>query len=388
MADTVTSNYNLVKPEVGSSTDTWGVKLNTNFNTIDSQMKTNADAAAAAQATANAALPKAGGTMTGYITLNGDPSSALHAATKQYTDTFLSKSGGTMTGFITLHASPSSANHAATKGYVDSAISSSVSGVASITTTNGGTETGAVSLTAGKIGAADASHTHPLSALQQSGAGTGQIIGWNGVAWVATNPPSTTVTTAQVQSALSGQSLSVGTFSASTVTASGLITGQNLMLSDDQIYLNSSYGSYISGTTTSFGYITGGQTLFSCDATNFGVRNNIVYPGSLINTSDARTKKNVAPYSKSVAELLTLAPVTYQYNGQFNTTDDGITRVGLIAQDVANSAIPSLVTQLSYTDKTTGQTVEYLGLSSNELIFTLINAVKELSAEIEALKAR
>ena len=36
---------------------------------------------------ANAALPKAGGTMTGYITLHADPGSALQAATKQYVDT-------------------------------------------------------------------------------------------------------------------------------------------------------------------------------------------------------------------------------------------------------------------------------------------------------------
>ena len=33
------------------------------------------------------ALPKAGGTMTGKITLDGDPTSALHAVTKQYVDT-------------------------------------------------------------------------------------------------------------------------------------------------------------------------------------------------------------------------------------------------------------------------------------------------------------
>ena len=34
-----------------------------------------------------AKVPLAGGTMTGDLTLQGDPTSALHASTKQYTDT-------------------------------------------------------------------------------------------------------------------------------------------------------------------------------------------------------------------------------------------------------------------------------------------------------------
>jgi hypothetical protein len=38
---------------------------------------------------------------TGALTLAGDPTSALHAATKQYTDTMLPKAGGTMTGLLT-----------------------------------------------------------------------------------------------------------------------------------------------------------------------------------------------------------------------------------------------------------------------------------------------
>jgi len=67
----------------------------------------------------NSRLWKGGGTMTGALTLAGNPSGALDAAPKQYVDLHLPKAGGTMTGALTLAGNPSGALDAAPKQYVD-----------------------------------------------------------------------------------------------------------------------------------------------------------------------------------------------------------------------------------------------------------------------------
>ncbi len=74
--------------------------------------------------TAEGALPKSGGTMTGNLILNAAPTSDLQAATKKYVDDNSGKgalmlSGGTMTGPLTLSGAPTSDLMAATKKYVD-----------------------------------------------------------------------------------------------------------------------------------------------------------------------------------------------------------------------------------------------------------------------------
>jgi len=89
-------------------------------------------------------VAKAGDTMTGALTLSGDPTLAGHAATKGYVDTglagkadaghghaeYLPLVGGTMTGSISMGGTntvtglvaPSGASDAATKGYVDTGL--------------------------------------------------------------------------------------------------------------------------------------------------------------------------------------------------------------------------------------------------------------------------
>lgn len=85
-----------------------------------------------------------GDTMTGFLTLNADPTNPLHASTKQYADTKVSISGDTMTGFLTLSANPTSNLHATTKQYADTADNLRV-------LKSGDTMTGSLTITGGSL---------------------------------------------------------------------------------------------------------------------------------------------------------------------------------------------------------------------------------------------
>lgn len=82
MADTLTLNYSWTKPEPGASSGTWGDKTNDNWDEVDADLK-------AVSNVADAALPKAGGTMTGQLV----------AAAGTFTAPSLTLTGDTTTGF-------------------------------------------------------------------------------------------------------------------------------------------------------------------------------------------------------------------------------------------------------------------------------------------------
>jgi hypothetical protein len=106
------------------------------------------------------------------------------------------------------------------------------------------------------------------------------------------------------------------------------------------------------------------------------------------NVSDSRLKKNVADYNFGLAELKQLHTVTYQFNGQYGTPNDGKMNVGLIAQEVKNTAFSDMVSSWQHQNRETGEVTELFSVNTTPLVFALINAVKELSAEVEALKAK
>lgn len=64
MVDATTTNYGWTKPTVGADSNTWGGLLNGDMDSIDADLF-------AVSGVANAALPKAGGTITGSLTVDG-----------------------------------------------------------------------------------------------------------------------------------------------------------------------------------------------------------------------------------------------------------------------------------------------------------------------------
>lgn len=82
-------------------------------------------------------LPLSGGTLTGALTLDGNPSQDNHAANKAYVDSQISGlssvyvplSGGTLTGPLVLNGNPTQGNQAANKQYVDDVLSDAVGGI-------------------------------------------------------------------------------------------------------------------------------------------------------------------------------------------------------------------------------------------------------------------
>lgn len=100
--------------------------------------------------------------------------------------------------------------------------------------------------------------------------------------------------------------------------------------------------------------------------------------------SDVRTKEDVQDYTRGLSAIVRLNPVTYKKNGLRRTIKDGKTYIGLVADHVRD-IMPEMV-GIEHT--LTEQEDPTLTVDATAVIFALINAVKELKAEIDELKGR
>jgi hypothetical protein len=101
--------------------------------------------------------------------------------------------------------------------------------------------------------------------------------------------------------------------------------------------------------------------------------------GTLSSSSDIRLKSNIKPLSYGLAEVLSLNPISYNFTGNQKTS------LGLNAAEV-QGLIPEVISNIGE-DPDNGDN-PLLGISYSELIPVLVNAIKELSAEVELLKSK
>lgn len=103
--------------------------------------------------------------------------------------------------------------------------------------------------------------------------------------------------------------------------------------------------------------------------------------------SDERIKTNIQPYAKGLAEIQQVQPITYDYNGKggIPAGPGGVSIIAQAIQAVFPECVGTFSAKLNEEDE---EETELLNYNGHAITFALINAVKELSAKVEALEAQ
>lgn len=145
------------------------------------------------------------------------------------------------------------------------------------------------------------------------------------------------------------------------------------------INMESNYGLYFGTNGTIRMYISNGGTVTVNSLSGSGNRTVYSDPaGALTNSSSDRSmKQNIVDSAYGLQQTLALRPVSFNWKTELQTKLGAQNEIGLIAQEV-QPIIPEVVGTNS--DGT-------LSLDYAKLVPVLINAIKELKAELDALKA-
>ena len=322
MADTYTTNLNLTKPEVGSSTDTWGTKLNNDLDTVDSIFSATGTAVNLKLASANfddnaKAIFGSGDDLeiyhdgsNSYIKDTGTGSLVFDSDAEHL---FRSISGSPKATFNS--AGSVQLYHAGAEKFVTTSSGVSISGNIAVTGTVDGVDISALATVATSGSYNDLSNkpTIPTNNNQLS----------NGAGYVTSD----TTYTAGTGISFTGASSTVINCTIDSPAEVGL---PNLSLS----------GNNLSGDFTATGNITA--------------------------YSDERLKENIATIDNALDKVSKMRGVMFTKDGELSS--------GVIAQEMEQVA-PELVKEGEFKSVAYGNTIGYL-----------IEAIKELKAEINELK--
>jgi hypothetical protein len=357
MADSSTATYGLIKPGINdaSGTGTWGTKINSNMDAIDTQLSTLAGLISAGS----------GGGGSGGSTGPQGPPGANGAQGPQ--------------------GPPGPQGPQGPQGPAGSSGSGGGTGVIS----QGVIIDGAVGTNRYVAASTNGSvrwSVNIANATSESGTAVGSdfnLISYN-------NSGQSMATAMSIQR-------STGTvhFNGPVVSYANTIGQANpiFQLADTATNVKGSILYQISSNTISMNNaVGGGNCAVSSDGT-FSISSATAYKtggGSWTATSDERIKDVDGDYELGLDAITQLRPVRYRYRGNDaepgkEATPSDQNHVGLIAQDVED-ILPGMVTKKE--GWINGLPVDNLRvLDPSELVYALINAFKELKQELDALKA-
>ena len=136
-------------------------------------------------------------------------------------------------------------------------------------------------------------------------------------------------------------------------------------------------GTYHTGNSTQYAWFNsgnGGMTLTHSGVANVGTFN--MSTGVYTTTSDLNKKKDIEESSLGLNEILQLAPKTYRFKTEAENSKKSI---GFIAQEVRD------VIPYAYTENIIENEI-FIGLEYTSFIPVLVQAIKDLKAELDTLK--
>ena len=344
MADTTTTTYSLVKPEVGASEDTWGTKINTNLDNVDNLL--------------DGTTPVTGIDINSG-SIDGTPIGANSASTGAFTTVGA-------TGNITVGGTVDGRDVAADGTKLDG-IETNAKNDQTITAGSG--------LSGGGTGDVTLSHSDTSSQASVNGSGRTYI------------QDITLDTYGHVTGLATATETVTNTDTNTTYTGSDgiILTGTNFALNHDlrgEVWeIGRDNNDCIRIGTTTIDFVLDGSTDMRLENDgDLHVEGNVVAYSTTI--SDERLKKDIVKIDNALDKVSQLNGYTFEYLA------DGKKSAGVIAQEV-EKVMPSAITEstlplkMGEDDETEYKTVQY-----DQLHGLMIEAIKELKAEIEELKAR